>query len=218
MGARRKSGFTLVEILVAVALMGMLLLALNLFIFSMGEIWGSNSEQRLFDQHVRAVTRQVDRMLRAAAFSPVALGGARRLLSIQEIIGPAGARVGPLLAFELPAGDRTLPWTEMPLPDVVCALGAQPGQGLVLYWHSRLEKDFAEAPLRATVLSPFGSGLSYDYYEPDFKTWRQQPGLQKDQAGKWRLPDRITLRFAHGRMTGETAVVLPVANAGLPAF
>ena len=72
MRTRRPRGFSLLEILVAVALLGMLLLALNVFIFSMGEIWGRNSEQRLFDQHVRAVTRHVENLLRSATLSPAA--------------------------------------------------------------------------------------------------------------------------------------------------
>lgn len=66
----RRSAFTLIEILLAVALLGGLLLALNLFIFSMGEIWGQGREQRLFNEHVRAVTRHVEKLLRTAALAP----------------------------------------------------------------------------------------------------------------------------------------------------
>src|SRR5262245_29771708 len=51
------SGFTLLEILLAVALVGLVLVALNTFVFSMGELWGQRSEVRLFEQHVRAVVR-----------------------------------------------------------------------------------------------------------------------------------------------------------------
>lgn len=217
MSLRRVSGFSLLEILVAVTLLGLLLLALNVFIFSMGEIWGRNSEQRLFDQHVRAVTRHVEQLLRSATLSPVALGGQTHPLAIEEIRSLTGA-TEPMLSFELPEGDRVLPWAEQPLPDVSCALAAHPGQGLVLYWHSRLEKRFADDPPRATVLSPFGTTLSYDYYQPYFKSWQPQVRLQKDRDGRWRLPDRIILHFAHGKMSAETAVLLPAATGALPVF
>ena len=217
MKTRPPSAFTLLEILVAVALLGALLLALNVFIFSMGEIWGRNSEQRLFDQHVRAVTRHVEKLLRTGALSSGVLGGAAPSLAVQEIRVLSGA-TEPVLSFELPEGDRMMAWAEQPLPDVVCALGAHPGQGLVLYWHSRLEKHFADQPPRATVLSTFGAGLSYEYYQPDFKTWQSQPVLQKARDGKWRLPDRVTLRFVHGKMSAVTTVALPAAHDGLPAF
>lgn len=217
MKTRAAPAFTLLEILVAVALLGALLLALNVFVFSMGEIWGRNSEQRLFDQHVRAVTRHVENLLRTATLSPGALAGLGHPLSVQEIRVPAGA-TEPVLTFDLPEGDRLLAWPEQPLPDVVCALAAHPDQGLVLYWRSRLENHFADQPFRATVLSSFGTALSYDYYQPDFKTWQRQTALQKERDGRWRLPDRLTLRFVHRQMSAETTVALPAANDGLPAF
>lgn len=213
----RNRGFSLVEILLAVALMGGLLLALNVFVFSMGEIWGRNSEQRLFDQHVRAVTRHVEKLLRLAATSPGALASAGGAVSPQEVRLESGSTES-LLTFELPEGDRVLPWPEHPLPDVVCSLAAQEGKGLLLYWHSRLETRFDDDPARAMVLTAFGAGLSYEYYQPDFKAWQSQTRLQKDRDGKWLTPDRIVLRFVHGKMTAETTIALPGATGALPPF
>ena len=46
--------FTLLEILLSLALVSLLLVALNTFVFSMSELWGLRTEHRLFDQHVRA--------------------------------------------------------------------------------------------------------------------------------------------------------------------
>jgi len=60
--------------------------------------------------------------------------------------------------------------------------------------------------------------LSYDYYQPYFKSWQPQVRLQKDRDGRWRLPDRIILHFAHGKMSAETAVLLPAATGALPVF
>ena len=64
-------GFTLIETLLAAALLGALLLALNFFVFSMAEIWGRGAERRLFEQHVRAVTREVEDMIRRGALPPL---------------------------------------------------------------------------------------------------------------------------------------------------
>jgi prepilin-type N-terminal cleavage/methylation domain-containing protein len=58
-----RRGFTLLEILLAVALSAMLLVAVNFFVLSMGELWGGGSEERLFDRHVRGVTRFVDTLV-----------------------------------------------------------------------------------------------------------------------------------------------------------
>ena len=215
MKPRRAPAFTLVEVLMAVALLGAVLLALNLFVFSMGELWGRNTERRLFDQHVRAVTRHVDGLLRRAELAGPAEPDTAAI-GPREIRAEHGTEV--LLTFQLPAGDRTLPWPGQPLPDVVCSLEARAGRGLVLYWHSRLETRFEADPPRALVLTPFGTELSYDYYEPASKNWRNAPQPERDARGKWPTPDRLTLRFVHGQMTAESTLVVPAASAALPAF
>ncbi len=211
-----RSAFTLIEILLAVALLGGLLLALNLFIFSMGEIWGQGREQRLFNEHVRAVTRHVEKLLRTAALAPPVLAGTQAGLTVEEIRGVSGRE--PLLTFELPTGDRVLTWPEAPLPNVVCSLSAAPGEGLVIAWHARIELRFLEDPPRRTVLSPLVTGLSYDYYQPDFRSWKNELKLQRDGTGEWPLPARLRLRFGYGSMTTETTVLLPSSMSALPAF
>jgi prepilin-type N-terminal cleavage/methylation domain-containing protein len=208
------AGFTLLELLLSLALIGMLLVAMNQFIFSMGELWGRGTDVRLFDRHVRAVTRYVDQTLRSTAL-PTALGV--QALSVQEIRTPDGT-TEDLLSFELPAGSRVLPWGDTPLPDVVCALGLRPDQGLILYWHSRFETHFADEPPRATVLSPLVTAVSYDYNNAGFDSWQSYPALQRDASGQWQLPTRLRLRFTYGRMTRETVVNLPVASQALPLF
>jgi prepilin-type N-terminal cleavage/methylation domain-containing protein len=214
--AGRLRAFSLIEILLAVALLGALLLALNVFIFSMGEIWGRGREQRLFNEHARAVTRHVEKMLRSAALAPAALAGQSAILTVEEIRGDNGTE--PWLTFDLPEGDRVLPWPEHPLPDVRVSLAAVGNQGLVLYWHSRHEIDFAEQAPRSTVLSPLVTTLTYDYYQEDFKTWQNQPRLQRDRQGLLQAPSRLRLRFALDKMTTETLIVLPVPTSALPAF
>lgn len=209
-----KGGFTLLELLLSLALVGMLLVAMNQFIFSMGELWGRGADVRLFDQHVRAVTRFVEETLQTAAL-PSARGVPP--LSVQEIQSSDG-QTAPLITFELPAGSRVLPWPGAPLPDVVCAFGVRQGGGLVIYWHSRLEQHFADEPPRATVLTPLVTGLSYDYYNPAFNRWQNYETLQRDNNGRWQLPTRLRLRFTYDGMTRETVVPVPTPVQGLPLF
>ena len=72
---QQDQAFTLLEILLALALTALVLVSLNVFVFSMGELWGRNSDVRLFDRHVRAVTRFLDHELRTAALPPSAVAG-----------------------------------------------------------------------------------------------------------------------------------------------
>jgi prepilin-type N-terminal cleavage/methylation domain-containing protein len=60
---RTSRGFTLLETLLAVALAAALLVAVNFFVLSMGELWGGGSEVRLFDRHVRGVTRFLESLV-----------------------------------------------------------------------------------------------------------------------------------------------------------
>ena len=207
-------GFTLLELLLSLALIGLLLVAMNQFIFSMGELWGRGVDVRLFDQHVRAVTRFVEQTVHSTGI-PSARGV--QALAAQDVRLPDGPTT-TLLTFELPAGSRVLPWPAGPLPDVVCALGVRQDQGLTLYWHSRLEVHFADEPPRATVLTPLVTGLTYDYYNATLNSWQNYQTLQRDNSGQWQLPTRLRLRFVYGKLTRETIVTLPAAGTALPPF
>jgi prepilin-type N-terminal cleavage/methylation domain-containing protein len=206
--------FTLLELVLSLALIGMLLVAMNQFIFSMGELWGRGADVRLFDRHVRAVTRFLEATLHATVL-PAAKG--TETLAVKDVRLPDGPTQA-LLVFELPAGSHVLPWPGAPLPDVVCALGLRPNQGLMLYWHSRLETHFADEPPRATVLSPFVTAVAYDYYNASFKSWQNYAALQRDSDGQWKVPTRLRLRFTYGTLTRETVVTLPAASPALPLF
>jgi len=208
--------FTLLEILLSLALVAMLLVAMNTFVFSMGELWGKNTDVRLFEQHVRAVTRALESELRAATLPPAARANASPVAP-QEI-RPTGGATDTLLTFELPAGTRLITWPGPALPEVVCSLQARPQEGLVLLWHSRLETRFDSDPPRETVLTPFVTALAYDYYDAALRRWTTEPALKKENNGQATAPQRLRLKFAHGKLTRETVVALGNTPQGLPNF
>ncbi|MDB6115167.1 MAG: hypothetical protein JWQ62_2112 [Lacunisphaera sp.] len=207
-------GFTLVEVLLSLALLVALLFALNTFIFSMGDLWGQNRQQRLFDQHVRAVTRYVGELLQRAALAPQSGHGLR--VAPGAMLAAAGE---PRLTFDLPAGDRLLPWPDHPLPDVQCALDLAPSRGLVLQWQSRWEIDFEKTPPRSAVLSPLVTRLDYDYYQAAASAWQTLPSPPPAQtSGQWQLPARLRLHFQYQKFSADTVVGVPAPSAALPAF
>jgi prepilin-type N-terminal cleavage/methylation domain-containing protein len=213
----RKAGFTLLEILLALVLVGMLFLALNTFIFSMGELWGRNSDLRLFDQHVNAVTRFLNNTFQTAAFPPAARANALPVTPVE--ITPQGGLADNLITFDLPAGSRVLNWVDHPLPEVVCSLQARPNDGLYLLWHSRLEVNFATDPPRETQLTPFVTALKYDYFDPSAKTWSTVATLNLDANNQPLMPQRLRLQFTYGKLNRETTVMIPEAlipNAAHP--
>jgi len=212
----RAGAFTLLEILLSLALVAMLLVAMNTFVFSMGELWGKNTDVRLFEQHVRAVTRALERELRAATLPPSARANATPVAA-QEV-RPSGGASATLLTFDLPAGTRLLSWPGPPLPEVVCSLQVREKDGLVLLWHSRLETRFDTDPPRETILTPFVTALAYDYYDPALTRWTTETTLKLDNSGKPTNPQRLRLKFTHGKLTRETVVAINSTPQGLPNF
>ena len=208
--------FTLLEILLSLALVSLMLVALNTVVFSMGELWGRGADVHLFDQHTRAVTRFLDRELRTAVLPPSARANATPL-SIQEV-RPQTGLTEKLLTFELPAGCRLFVWPERPLPEVVCSLQAREREGLFLLWHSRLEKNFDTDPPRETLVTPLVSGMAYEYYDPDFNRWTTETTLKLDNTGNPMTPHRLRLKFAYNKLTRETVISLPATTGTLPLF
>jgi prepilin-type N-terminal cleavage/methylation domain-containing protein len=211
-----RGAFTLLEILLALALVALLLVSLNTFIFSMSELWGQKTEPRLFEQHVRAVTRFLERELRAAAHPPAARSNSTPI-ALQEI-RPQNGLMEKMLTFELPAGSRLFTWPERPLPEVVCSFQARQNEGLVLLWHSRLEKNFETESPREMVVTPLVSGLSYDYYDTDTNRWTTETTLKTDPQGQPMTPQRLRLKFTYNKMKQESVVTLPTPGEGLPTF
>lgn len=217
-GVRRpeffRRGFTLLEIMLAISLVGLVLVAMNTFIFSMGELWGRNADVRLFEQHVRAVTRFLNDELRTAALPPAARPGSTPV-EMQEV-RPQNGVMENLLTFELPAGSRLLTWPDRPLPEVVCSFQVRPGEGLVLLWHSRLEKNFDTDPPRETTVTPLVTSLAYDYFDADFNRWTTETELKMDAQNQPVPPRRIRFQFGNGTMTAESVVTVPSPGQGLP--
>ncbi|HTQ32514.1 MAG TPA: prepilin-type N-terminal cleavage/methylation domain-containing protein [Opitutaceae bacterium] len=223
-GARRRAGgraFTLLEILIAMALVALVLVALNTFIFSMSELWGRRNESRLFDLHVRAVTRFLQNELRTASLPPEAQIGATPVTA-QEI-RPANGSSDNLLTFELPDGCRLFNWPGPPLPDVICSLQVRPSEGsnqggLFLLWHSKLEKHFSDDPPREVQVTPFVTAMAYDYYDSDSKRWQTETTLRKDSNGQSVTPQRLRLDFAYHTLKRQTILTLPTPGQGLPDY
>jgi prepilin-type N-terminal cleavage/methylation domain-containing protein len=213
---RSGGGFTLIEVLLALALLAALLVAINQFVFSITEAWTKNQEQFLFVEHTRAVTRHLDGLLHTAAASAMASTPVAGAPAIAEIRTPDGT--ADLLAFDLPAGDRLFTWPAAPLPEVQCALAWRREAGLVLYWKSRLETAFADENPRVAVLSPFVTSLRYDYYNDTTRTWTTVDTPRKDTTGNYEAPRRIRLKFHRKNRDYEEIITLPVIAQGLPAY
>lgn len=211
-----RRAFTMLELMVALALVGLVVIGLNTFVLAMSELWGRGRDWRLFDQHARAVTRTLTEELRQAALPP-SVESDTAAVAAQEAVVEFGRRED-LVVFGLREGSRLLPWPERPLPDVWCALEVVRGEGLVLYWQSGWEEDFADEPPRKLVLTPLVTKLAYDYFDEDFGRWETEDRIRTGEDRALETPDRLRLTFTYRERDLETVVPLPVFGKGLPPF
>lgn len=205
-----RRGFTLLEALISLALLSVLMVTLNSFLFSMGELWGEGRDRRLFEQHVRAATRQVRETFDAATLGPGATGVIMKMARTDDALDE------PRLSFLLPDAGRLADWPETPLPDVDFTMHAEEGRGLILRWQSRLEIERDLNDVHETVLTPFVDRLSYDYYDPQLRRWTTEEEPRRNTAGSGLLqPARIRLHFSRGALEAERTIDLPVRRTGI---
>jgi prepilin-type N-terminal cleavage/methylation domain-containing protein len=210
----RRRGFTLVEIMLSMALVGLVLVGMNTFVFSMGELWGKNSDARLFDQHVRAVTRFLQNEMLRATLPPAAVVNSTPV-GVQ-LVKPATALRENLVTYTELTGSRILKWPDSPLPEVVCSLQVRKDQGLYMLWQSDLEDNFNVDPPRETLVSPFVTAIAYDYFDTDLSKWTTEAEIRTDNGGNPVPPQRLRLTFTYNRLVREELVDVPAILQGLP--
>jgi prepilin-type N-terminal cleavage/methylation domain-containing protein len=213
---KRTRGFTLLEILVSLALVSLVMVAMNTFVFSMGELWGRDRGKRLFELHVRSVARYLEAELRTAALPPTGKAGTPAI-TLKEMRTDASP-TEIVLAYDLPNGNRLMTWPGRALPDVACGLVVREHQGLVLLWHSRLETRFDEQTPREIVVTPLVTKLEYDYYDESFKRWQTEANAKRASDGTYTTPGRLRLTFTHDGRNEEIVLAVPAATDALPAF
>ncbi|HLS27878.1 MAG TPA: hypothetical protein VK041_04455 [Opitutales bacterium] len=209
-----KKAFTMLEVLLALMLTGTILVATTFFIFSMGELWGRGAEDRLFEQHVRNVTRFLQSTIDQSIAADDGSGGGRVILTQPPGVGRFDES---LITFELMNGPAFLVWPDRPLPLVVCYLKLE-SDGLFLLWHSRLEIDFEDRAPRSTLLTPFATAMVYDYYDPETDRWETLAGFQDDENGEPLLPTRLRMRFEYDGMIRESVLTFPHATGSVAIF
>ena len=204
-----RRGFTLLEMLVSLALLGVLMVTLNTFLFSMSELWGGGRDQRLFDQHARAATALVRNAFEQATLGPSASG-----VALKDVDDGAGT-TKPRLCFLLADAGRLADWPEAPLPDVDFSVFAEEGRGLVFEWQSRLEIEREKTDKHETIISPFVSAIHFEYYDAELKEWKVEDEPINDTGGTtWKKPVRIHLLFERGALKATKIVNLPIKRSG----
>jgi len=213
LGSRR--GMTLLEVLLAVFLTGLVTTGAMGFFMVLSNLWMKTTPTRNLDLHARQVVQWVRKSMHEAI--PVEQGETAYVF-LDSPSGQGGLSE-PLLTWEVPEGDGILAWPDVPLPYVIYQLKLRPDEGLFLYWQSRLEEEFQETPPRQTLLSPYVTQIQYQYYDTDLERWDSQGSPRNNSQGTYDVPWRIKLVFDDEEGEEISYLInLPNAAEGLPLF
>lgn len=199
-GEAYRKGFTLIEVVVAIALGALILLATSSLLMSIMQLWIKQDKLYNFQGHVHGVKTFLKKHFKEANYKvndklPAVQWSKppRVTLSINETLLSFYVR-GPHPLFPI---DNSLP--------VICYLKIDKDKGLSIIYHS-FEKPNSgkEQAVYEVEISPWAKRLKLHYYNDSKGTWevldepKEAKGDQKEnkeQGGKFALPDFIEIQF-----------------------
>lgn len=211
-----RSGFTLLEVLLAILLASGIMTAVLLLTVGLADIWRGTTPVRNLEVHSRQVVDFLKRGFRRAL--PVETDGLTYIF-LDYTSGQLNTSGTPLLTWEVREADGIIPWQDRSLPYVIYQLEVIDDVGLVLYWQSRLEVDFEEVPPRQTLISAFVTDIEYHYYDSELELWELEEEPRTNAERRYDIPRRIKIVFEAGEEEPLSYVInLPHPNEGIPVF
>lgn len=230
-------GFTLIEVVMAVALGGMILTAAAGFVFFVAQLNIAAEEEPLFEEHVDSTTRFVEYILSCALPAEDATessgsnnsdsdsetgesgtnNGQSSSISWQTIPGESGLDT-EALSFTL-AGDLPILVDEDQayLPEVECWLVFKEGEGLLLRWRTEEMRSEDVDDLLTSVISPYVTALTYWYYDQEDDSWEESDEVETADEGGNRMPEFIALAYEYpDGQEAKRQILLPALDADRP--
>ncbi len=214
-GKNKNSGFTLIEVLLALALGGMLLTAVLVHVFSLSNIWTNSTGDDFFKQHVDGVTLFLNNALALSE----GLNNEEQAAPVNWDRPPGYSDFDePLLTFRLKESPALYAWEGSARPAVTSHIYFRQRDGLSLLWYSRLDKVEDMNDVHLTRVSPYITQVTYCYYDKESDNWDLQEKPEKDSDDQYLLPDFIKLRFEYEGELKEVPFYLPQRSQDVPIF
>jgi prepilin-type N-terminal cleavage/methylation domain-containing protein len=220
--ASGSKGFTLVEVLLALAISGLLLTAATSLLITLSRAWAERPATRdAFDAHVDGVARFFVSVMDKATMAPGS-ENAKSPIFLDRPVDFSDAE-DPLISFFVREAPPVLVWSHGLAPRVHCYIYFEDGDGLSLLWYSDLqemEKGESGKPeleseddLFKTPISSFCEEIEYCYYDKEEEKWDNEDRLQEDNENEQHnLPDFIRLVFRMNSQDLERIVTIPIAR------
>ena len=222
----KKQGFSMVEVLLALAIGGLVLTAATSLLITISNAWANRPATRdAFDAHVNGVANFLSAIIEEATLPTLSRAG-DHAVDLQRPVGYSDSE-DPLIHFFLREGPPLLVWPVGTVSRVHCFFHFEEGEGLSLLWYSELQElekndegkmePEDEDDLFKTKISPFCTEIFYCYYgeenanSDDLKEWEIVTDLEENiQTGKYRIPDFMKLVFSWSDEDLERTLTLPI--------
>lgn len=215
---RSRAAFTLIEMVVTLAIMGTFLTLLSFHLVGLSNIWLNRSDDDAFEQHVEGVTLFLRKALEASEATP-----GEEDLPVEWERPPGWSDLDdPLLHFRQREAPALLVREGIRLPAVHAFLHFDRDTGLSIIWYSdfRAEEIEQTRDLLRTPLSSFVSAVHYAYYDREQDDWEILEDPEQENLDEaFQLPDYLRLTFSHpDKGDRERFLFIPQRSPDLPLF
>lgn len=239
-----RKGFTLIEVLMAVLLGGLILTAAASFVFGIFHLTIVAEKEPMFEEHVDATSRFLEFAFSSAlpaeentnrntsaneggegsdqrqqpdTPNPNDSSSKGSAVAWKRIPGESGLNP-EALSFRL-SGDLPIFVHEEQafLPDVECWLVFNEDEGLVLRWRTDEMAEESDDETLTAVISPFVDSLTYWYYDQEDDRWEDSDEAEEADEGGKRMPDFIVLTYKHpDEREAKRQLLLPASDSDYP--
>ncbi len=223
---RKEKGFSMIEVLLALAIGGLVLTAATSLLITISRAWAERPATRdAFDAHVNGVAHFLTAVLEEATLPTINRSG-DQIIDLQRPVGFSESE-DPLVHFFLREAPPLLVWPDGPASRVHCYFQFDESDGLSFLWFSELQElekndegrlePEDEDDLFKTQISPLCRQVFYCYYgeeddgPDDIKEWEILDDLEEDvESGKYRIPAFVKLVFKWDDEDLERTITLPI--------
>lgn len=214
-------GFTLIEMLVTLAIIGTFMTLLSFHLVALSNLWINRSDDDFFEQHVDGVTLFLNNALEASEGASGS-DGEQATAPVEWARPPGWSDMDdPLLYFQQAEAPALFVREGQSLPAIQAYLHFDDNEGLSILWFSALDAEDIERvnDLRRSPVSSYVTRMDYAYYELEDDEWEITEDPMEDDGGAFRLPDFIRLTFTHPEQ-GERlrSILIPHAATEIPLF
>lgn len=192
---RSRRGFSLLEMVLAIAIGGVVLAMASTQMYVMFQIWITSQRDTFFDKHIEGCERFLNELVRPSSLLPNVTHDPRMERP------PGYSEFDPnLLVLQTQEASPFFYWgnAKQASGQLMVAFLFSKKEGLSLLWYPVVQRPDGLEEVYKTNLSQWVTAFEYAYFDADMKQWKvlDEP-LSEFDADEPTLPDMIKVTFSY---------------------